>query len=271
MVEVAALYIYPVKSCAGIRCEQAILDARGLRHDRGWMIVDGHDEFVTQREQPRLALLTPQLDADTLRLTTPEGHTVSIPTTGVVGPTRRVRVWRDWCEAVDQGGAAAQFLSDWLGESVRLVKMADTSKRRVDPRYAKTPALTGFSDGYPLLLLSEASLDDLNARLDTPLPMNRFRPNLVVTGCERFAEDGWKQLKINTITFNVAKPCERCVVTTTDQATGKRGVEPLRTLATYRRAGTKVYFGQNIIHRTEGSIAVGESVEVVPRESATQL
>ena len=101
--------------------------------------------------------------------------------------------------------------------------------------------------------------------------MNRFRPNLVVTGCERFAEDGWQQLKINTITFDVAKPCERCAVTTTDQATGKRGVEPLRTLATYRRAGTKVYFGQNIIHRTEGSIAVGESVEVVPRESATQL
>ena len=268
MITVAALYTYPVKSCAGVRCVQATLDARGLRHDRGWMIVDGHDEFVTQREHPRLALITPQLEADTLHLSTPEGLAVSISTTGIVGPTRHVRVWRDWCEAVDQGDTAAQFFSDWLGESVRLVKMADSFERRVDPRYAKTPARTGFSDGYPLLLVSEASLDDLNARLDTPLPMNRFRPNLVVTGCDRYAEDGWQQVRINTITFDVAKPCERCTVTTTDQATGERSVEPLRTLATYRRVGTRVYFGQNIIHRTAGTLTVGEPIEVVLREQS---
>ncbi len=266
MITVAALYIYPVKSCAGVRRAQATLDARGLRHDRGWMIVDGHDEFVTQREHPRLALITPQLEVDTLCLTTPEGQAVSVSTRGVPGPTRRVRVWRDWCEAVDQGDTAAQFFSDWLGESVRLVKMADSFERRVDPHYARIPALTGFSDGYPLLLVSEASLDDLNARLDIPLPMNRFRPNLVVTGCDRYAEDGWQQVQINTITFDVAKSCERCTVTTTDQATGERGVEPLRTLATYRRVGTKVYFGQNIIHRTVGTLAVGEPVEMVLRE-----
>ncbi len=266
MITVAALYIYPVKSCAGIRRARAILDARGLQYDRGWMIVDGHDEFVTQREHPRLALITPQLEVDTLRLTTPEGQAVSVPTTGLVGPIRRVRVWRDWCEAVDQGGTAAQFFSDWLGESVRLVKMADSFERRVNSRSAKTPALTGFSDGYPLLLVSEASLDDLNARLDTPLPINRFRPNLVVTGCDRYAEDGWQQVQLNTITFDVAKLCERCTVTTIDQATGERSVEPLRTLATYRRVGTKVYFGQNIIHRTAGTLTVGEPVEVVARE-----
>ena len=266
MLTVAALYIYPVKSCAGIRCAQATLDARGLRHDRDWMIVDGHDEFVTQREHPRLALITPQLEADALHLSTPEGQAVSVPMTGIVGPTRRVRVWRDWCEAVDQGDAAAQFFSDRLGESVRLVKMADSFERQVDPRYAKKPVLTGFSDGYPLLLVSEASLDDLNARLDTPLPMNRFRPNLVVAGCARYAEDSWQQVQVNSIAFDVAKPCERCTVTTTDQATAERGVEPLRTLATYRRVGTKVYFGQNIIHRTAGTLTVGEPVEVVLRE-----
>ncbi len=266
MITVASLYIYPVKSCAGVRCAQATLDMRGLRHDRDWMIVDGHNEFVTQREHPRLALITPQLEADTLRLTTPEGRDVSLPTTGVVGPTRRVRVWRDWCEAVDQGDIAAQFFSDWLGESVRLVKMADSFERRVDPRYARTSALTGFSDGYPLLLISQASLDDLNTRLETSLPMNRFRPNLVVSGCDRYAEDGWQQVQINTIAFDIAKPCERCTVTTTDQATGERGIEPLRTLATYRRVGTKVYFGQNIIHRTAGTLVVGEPVEVMPRK-----
>lgn len=268
MITVAGLYVYPVKSCAGVRCAQTTLDARGLRHDRGWMIVDGHDEFVTQREHPRLALITPQLEADTLHLSTPEGQAVSVPTTGVVGPTRHVRVWRDWCEAVDQGDIAAQFFSDWLEESVRLVKMADSFERRVDPRYARTPALTGFSDGYPLLLISEASLNDLNARLDTPLSMNRFRPNLVVAGCDRYAEDGWQQVRINTVTFDTAKPCERCTVTTIDQATGERGVEPLRTLATYRRVGTKVYFGQNIIHRTAGTLTVGEPVEVVLREQS---
>ena len=265
MVEVAALYMYPVKSCAGIRCEHATQDARGLLHDRGWMLVDGHDEFVTQREHPCLALITPQLDAGMLRLTTPEGHTLAVPTAAVTGPTRQVRVWRDLYEAVDQGDEAAQFFSDWLGESVRLVKMADDYERQVNPGYTQTPAITSFSDGFPLLLISEASLDDLNFRLDTPLPMNRFRPNLVVKGCDRFAEDGWQQLKIGTITFHVAKPCDRCAVTTTDQATGARGVEPLRTLATYRRAGTQVYFGQNIVHRSVGNIAVGESVEVVPR------
>ena len=230
------------------------------------MIVDGHDEFVTQREYPRLALITPQLEAGTLLLTTPKGQAVSVPTTGVAGPTRRVRVWRDWCEAVDQGDIAARFFSDWLEESVRLVKMADSFERRVDPHHARTPALTGFSDGYPLLLVSEASLNDLNTRLDTPLPMNRFRPNLVVTGCNPHAEDGWQQVTINSITFDIAKPCERCTVTTTDQVTGERGVEPLRTLATYRRVGTKVYFGQNIIHRTTGTIAVGEPVKVMLRE-----
>ena len=229
------------------------------------MIVDGHDEFVTQREHPRLVLITPQLDAGMLHLTTPEGQTLAVPTAGSSGPTRHVRVWRDRCEAVDQGNEAAQFFSDWLGESVRLVKMADDYKRQVNPDYTQTPAITGFSDGFPLLLISEASLGDLNARLDTPLPMNRFRPNLVVKGCGRFAEDGWQQLKIGSIVFDVAKPCDRCAVTTTDQTTGARGVEPRRTLATYRRAGAKVYFGQNIIHRAEGTIAVGTPVEVVPR------
>ncbi|MCZ6875028.1 MAG: MOSC domain-containing protein [bacterium] len=265
MVEVAALQVYPVKSCAGIAYEQVVLDARGFAHDRGWMIVDGHDEFVTQREHPRLALITPQLDAGMLHLTTPEGQTLAVPTAGSSGPTRHVRVWRDRCEAVDQGNEAAQFFSDWLGESVRLVKMADDYKRQVNPDYTQTPAITGFSDGFPLLLISEASLGDLNSRLASPLPMNRFRPNLVVKGCGRFAEDGWQQLKIGSIVFDVAKSCDRCAVTTTDQTTGARGVEPLRTLATYRRAGAKVYFGQNIIHRAEGTIAVGTPVEVVPR------
>ncbi len=263
MIEVAALYVYPVKSCAGIRCEQATLDVRGLQHDRGWMVVDEHDEFVTQREHPRLALVSPQLDADILRLTTPEGHTLAIPTAGVTGLTRQVRVWHEMCEAVDQGNEAAQFFSDWLGEAVRLVKMADNCERQVNPSYAQTPVVTGFSDGFPLLLISEASLDDLNARLDTPLPMNRFRPNLVVKGCNRFAEDGWHQLKIGNIVFHVAKPCDRCAVTTIDQTTGARGVEPLRTLATYRRAGAKVFFGQNIMHRSTGTIAVGTHLEVV--------
>ena len=263
MVEVAALYIYPVKSCGGIQPAQATLDARGLQYDRGWMVVDGHNEFVTQREHPRMALITPQLDGDTLSLSTSDGQSVSVPTAGVAGPTRKVRVWREWCDAVDQGDAPAQFFSDWLDEPVRLVKMADSYKRQVNPSYAKTPTITGFSDGYPLLLISEASLDDLNSRLETPIPMNRFRPNLVVKGCDRFAEDGWQSLTVGNIPFDVAKPCERCTVTTTDQATAERGVEPLRTLAKYRRVGTQVFFGQNIIHRAEGSIRMGEGVEVV--------
>jgi len=179
-------------------------------------------------------------------------------------PRVAVEVWRHRGPALDQGDAAAALLSEHLEISCRLVRIPPDHARRVNPAFSPEEAHTAFSDGYPLLLVSEASLADLNARLETPLPMNRFRPNLVVRGCAPFAEDGWKRIRIGGLELDVAKPCDRCLVTTTDQATGERdGQEPLRTLATYRKRGEGVLFGQNLVHRGRGALALGASVEVL--------
>jgi uncharacterized protein YcbX len=180
------------------------------------------------------------------------------------GPRERVTVWKDRVPAVDQGDEAADWFAAFLGAPCRLARLPDDYARRVDGRYARRPDdQTGFADGYPFLLLSEASLDDLNGRLASPLEMRRFRPNIVVAGCAPFAEDGWRRFRVGPIGFDVVKPCARCVVTTTDQETAERGVEPLRTLATYRRVRNKAMFGQNLVHEGSGVIRVGDPVEIV--------
>jgi uncharacterized protein len=179
------------------------------------------------------------------------------------GTPRIVTVWNDTCEAIDEGDEIAEWLSTYIKISCRLVRMADTFVRSVDAEYADTEDQVGFADAYPFLLISTASLEDLNSKLDQALPMNRFRPNIVVSGCASFAEDTWRQARIGPCELNVVKPCDRCVVTTTDQETGKRGQEPLRTLAKYRNKDNKVLFGQNLIPKTTGLVEVGDQVEVL--------
>src|SRR5262249_19187395 len=154
------------------------------------------------------------------------------------------------------------WLSDYLGQKCRLVRMADFTVRRLDERYAKDGEV-GFADGYPFLLISEASLSDLNERLAEPVPMNRFRPNIVTSGSGSYAEDRWKTIRIGTLEFRVVKPCDRCVITTVNQSTGDKGIEPLRTLATYRKSEAGVIFGQNLVHQGTGSIYVGDSIEIL--------
>ncbi|MGN6759660.1 MAG: MOSC domain-containing protein [Thermomicrobiales bacterium] len=259
-----AIYHYPIKSCAGTALASATLTSRGLLHDRELLVIDpatGH--FLTQREAPRLALVRPAIADGELTVAAVGQAALTVPI-AVDGPARPVVVWRDTCLAVDQGDAIAAWLGAVIGRPCRLVRMAEHFVRHVDPHYATSPRdQVGFADGFPVLVISEESLADLNARLATPLPMNRFRPNLVVSGGAPYAEDGWRRVRIGAIVFHLVKPCARCVITTTDQATAARGKEPLATLATYRRRGPGAMFGQNGIHETPGVIRVGDSIEVL--------
>ena len=264
-LSVSALYVYPVKSCRGTEMDAAEVSPCGFAHDREFMVVDGITGlFLTQREAPRLALIRPFLEDDALRLEAPGMSPLALtPVTS--GPVRDVIVWQDRCCAVDQGGEAAGWLTRFLGVDCRLVRMAEDHVRPVDPRYAVGRRdRVGFADGYPFLLLSRESLDDLNARLAAPVPMNRFRPNIVVAGGGApFLEDRWRRIRIGSVTFYVVKPCARCVITTVDQDSAVPGREPLATLARYRNSPRGVLFGQNLIHAGTGTIRRGDPVTVL--------
>jgi len=261
-ISVSSLYRYPIKSCAGSALDFAVIGRRGIEHDREWMIVDAGNKFLTQREIPRMALIVPDIDEHGgLVLNAPQVQTCRAPVVAI-GSEIKVRVWDDWCGSVDQGDEAADWLSDYLGQKCRLVRMADFTVRKLDERYSKDGEV-GFADGYPFLLISEASLTDLNDRLAEPVAMNRFRPNIVATGSRSYAEDGWRAIRIGTLAFCVVKPCDRCLITTVNQSTGHKGTEPLRTLATYRKSKDGVMFGQNLVHQGTGSIHVGDSIEIL--------
>lgn len=265
---VTDIYIYPVKSCRGIRLTAAQLDTWGLQYDRNWMIVTPAGKFLTQRDLPQLALIATAIEADHLYIEAPHQpalHLPLVPQTDAIEAAAelRVEVWRDRCRAIDQGDAAAAWLSQFLATDCRLVRIGEAYDRPV--KSMQPSAQVSFADAYPLLLISEASLADLNQRLPQSLPMNRFRPNLVVAGCDPYAEDGWQQIRVNQTILEVVKPCERCVITTTDQQTAIRDAakEPLKTLATYRRLKGGVIFGQNLVHHNAGEIRVGDRVEVL--------
>lgn len=262
-VRLSRIWVYPVKSCAGIPVPEWDLDARGLRFDRSFMVVDAvSGEFLTQRELPELALITPRFAGDDLIVAAP-GGTVPVPLRDDHAPTRRVRVWEHTGPAADCGDAPAQLLSDHLGYRVRLVAVPQRHLRTAEETFAGPDVPLGFSDGFPLLLIGAASLDALNARLAHPLPMNRFRPNLVVEGAAAFAEDSWSRIEIGGVPIDIVKPCARCTITTVDQATGRRdGAEPLRELGRFRRGERGVLFGQNAVHRATGTLRAGLPVAV---------
>lgn len=228
------------------------------------MLVDPSDRFITQREQPRMALIVPEIQADgTLTVNAPGMPEITM-VASEAGKRCEVVIWRDTCTAVDQGDAPSAWFSAFLGAPCRLVSMPQDYTRRVNPHYAISPYdQVGFADGYPFLLISEASLADLNTRLQQPLPMNRFRPNIVVQNTGPYAEDKWRIIRVGHVILRIVKPCARCPIPTTDQATATRGKEPLKTLATYRHAARGVMFGQNLIHENEGIIRVGDAVEVL--------
>jgi len=254
-IKVAGLYIYPVKSCRGTALERALLTNAGLQHDREWMVVTPAGRFLTQRDTPRLALVVPAITEGGLVLTAPGMPELTVPLagrlTGASSPPIEVTVFDDTCLARDEGDDAARWFSQFLGREARLVRFDPTRVRATDPAWSKgLPGESKFADGYPVLVLSRASLDDLNARLPAPLPINRFRPNLVLEGCEPYEEDRIGTLQGPGFELRLVKPCTRCSITTTDQATATvTGDEPLRTLRTYRwdKQLRGIVFGQNAI------------------------
>jgi uncharacterized protein YcbX len=259
-LRLSALNIYPIKSARGIPLAESMVDEFGLRYDRRWMVVDDSGVFLSQRNRPRLALVVPSIRDGMLQVDAPGMPTLQTPLHPNSIVATKVRVWDDTCPATWVGDLAAQWFSDFLGSPCTLVHMADQVVRPANPAFAPAGVRVSFADGFPFLIISEESLADLNGRLADPLPMNRFRPNLVVAGGEPYAEDGWERIEIAGVRLQVLKPCDRCLVTTTDQATGERGKEPLRTLATYRKANGEVMFGQNAVHDGPGRLRVGDLV-----------
>lgn len=262
-ISVSGIRVYPIKSAAGITLDEAVVEERGFRHDRRWMLVDENGIFLSQREAPRLALIRVAITDDALVVEAPGMPALEVSLEPEPVDTVSNVIWHDVVESVPVGEAAARWFREFLGIPCSLVYMPETSVRPVDPVYSATGDQVSLADGFPFLLLSEASLDDLNARMERPLPMDRFRPNLIVRGCGPFAEDGWRRVRIGPVDFRVVKPCARCVITLVDQQTAATGKEPLRTLARYRRRGGEVFFGQNLIHDATGTMRVGDAVEVI--------
>jgi uncharacterized protein YcbX len=266
VIKVSRLAIHPVKSCSAIEVEEARVGATGFELDRRWMVVGDDGGFLSQRTQPRLALVRVAVDGERLLLEAPAIEALQVPLAAPEGPAAKVTVWNDECQAFDEGAAAASWFSRHLDLSARLVRLADDGARPLHSPSAQPGDTVSFADGFPFLLLSEASLDGLNHRLSLPIPINRFRANIVVSGCGPHAEDGWHRLSIGGVVFRVVKPCARCVVITVDQGSGERGREPLRTLSTYRSVDGQVLFGQNLVHEGRGTIRVGDEVELLARE-----
>ena len=266
MVSISQLYIYPVKSLGGIAVKDAMVTERGLQNDRRFMLVDENNQFLTQREHQMMALLRTGIEHNELIVYQKHNPAEKLRLPLVPEPTSltsMVNVWDDWCEGQYISEEADKWFSKKLNFSCRLVYMPESSRRKVDSVYARNHDITSFSDGYPVLLISQSSLDDLNSRMEEALPMNRFRPNIVITGTHPFEEDTMEQFSINEIDFYGVKLCARCVVTTTNQDTGDTGKEPLKTLAQFRRIDNKVLFGQNVLCDGEGAIRVGDEIKIV--------
>jgi uncharacterized protein YcbX len=267
-VKLSAIHIYPVKSLGAVSLTESIVTSRGLANDRRFMVVDSGGEFFTQREVTRMATVWVELEGGRLTLSAPDMHAVSFDAQPVEQPSRLVRVWSSHVPAHAVSAEADAWLSTLLGEQAQLVYMPESSERKINANYAPDGEVVSFADGFPLLIASEASLADLNARIvqngGSAIPMNRFRPNLVISGCEAFAEDRLGEIRVGEAIFRATKPCVRCQVTTTDQATGEiRGPEPLRALATYRNSSDGVMFGMNLIPVKRGTVRVGDEVQFI--------
>ncbi|MEV7281287.1 MOSC N-terminal beta barrel domain-containing protein [Streptomyces sp. NPDC093111] len=269
-----SVHVHPVKALRGFSPAQAEVEPWGLAGDRRWTVVDTTGKVVTQRQHARLALASAALLPDggvTLAAPGADPLTVEVPKPPREGDTITVEIFGDLVEAAPADPAADAWFSAYLQSEVRLVHMDDPARRRpVDPDFALPGETVSFADGYPLLAATTSSLDALNSLIaqgdhadEGPLPMNRFRPNLVIDGTAPWAEDGWRRLAIGEVTFRVAKSCGRCVVTTTDQETAERGKEPLRTLARHRRDGSRLIFGQNLVPERRGVIKAGDPVEIL--------
>ena len=260
---VTELWLYPIKSGRGVRVERAVAEAKGFRGDRRWMVVDERGVFFSQRTHPRLALISALPRGDVMTIAASGAGSIEIPA-DPAGERCRVTIWDDAVDARDAGDAPARWLSAFLGVPARLVFMPEESPRPLRREITGKGDEASFADAYPYLLIGQESLHSLSAHLATPVRMDRFRPNIVVGGCDPYEEDTWRRIRIGGILFHVVKPCARCVVTTVDQGSGSSdGDEPLATLGRIRRTGNGVLFGQNCVAGEKGEVRVGDRVEVI--------
>ena len=260
------IYIYPIKSLGGISLQNSFVEDEGLRFDRRMMIVDESGTFLTQRSHPRMALIKTAIDGNSINVNDARTNmSLTIPFGSRADEKIIVKIWDDICSAQIVSKQASAFFSNILGLKCHLVSIPSDELRLVDKKkkYVAEDHYVGFADAYPFLIIGQSSIDDLNSRLDEFLPMNRFRPNFVFAGGEPFEEDTWSDFKIGSVKFRAAKPCERCVIPTTNQDTGERKDEPLKTLSTYRKFDNKVLFGMNLISTSTGMVSIGDKIELI--------
>jgi len=266
-IRLASIHIYPMKAARAVNLDESRVEPWGLAGDRRWLLVDEDGRFISQREESSLARVVVSCGPDGIRVSA-EGRTglvIAEPPAGAA--LLKVRVWSSTLLAAAAGPAADAWFSAYLGRPARLVYLDDPTRRPVDPEFGRAGDVVSFADGYPLLLTSAGSLGELGGWLaaagERPVPMTRFRPSVVVAGAPPWAEDRWRRVRIGAVPFRVAKPCGRCMVTTTDQVTGERGRQPLKMLGRRRRFGQQLVFGQNLIPDAGGVIRVGDSVEIL--------
>lgn len=258
--------LYPIKSCAGIALQEAQMEERGLQYDRRFMIVDESGTFITQRKYPRMALIATGIESDELHLNAPGMPPLSVPLQPRNGGRVLVRVWSSLCLVMLVSVEADAWISDYLGAALRLVYMPDETRRAINPAYSINRNLVSFADGYPCLLVGASSLADLNQRMESAVSMNRFRPNLVVSGSKPFAEDHWQRIRIGALTFHATKCCVRCMIPMIDQEKGAiTSKEPLRTLSTYRMKDRQITFGLYLLPLTydQEPLRIGDAVEIL--------
>ncbi|MDI1242417.1 MAG: MOSC domain-containing protein [bacterium] len=294
-MQISEINIYPIKSLKGIALNEAVVEKRGLRFDRRWMLTDRDGMFFTQREVPKMAAIAVRVDSGQLIVESESAGTLTIPFEPDRGSHQNVTVWQSDVAGVVYNGEVSEWFSDVLGRSCQLVLMPEKSHRHVSEKFDRGDDIVSFADGYPLLLIGEGSLANVNERLHDiyrdeeygeklPLPMNRFRPNLVVEGSDPFEEDNWSRIRVGEAIFWVVKPCARCVMTTVDQDRGDfDGKEPLKTIASFRMAkdvfpdtfgsfgqtANAVLFGENLIPENPGAmVRVGDEVQVLETRRA---
>ena len=263
MLTLSEINIYPIKSLAGISLQSAEVEDRGLKYDRRWVLVDETNTFFTQRDFPEMALIKVEIANAGLKLQHKKKNieSLTIPFQFEYSKKDKVVIWDDNVAGEFYNSQIDDWFSETLGIKCHLVKMPESTKRVVDETYVKNKTVS-FADGYPFMIIGQSSLDDLNSRMEKPLPMNRFRTNFVFTNGKPFEEDNWKKFKIGNVEFEAVKPCARCVITTTDQETAERASEPLLTLSKFRKVDNKVMFGMNLICESTGHVKIGDKIEL---------
>lgn len=264
MLTLTEIFIYPIKSLGGIRVDSAFAEDRGLQYDRRYLLVDENGTFLTQRDLPQMALLKLSFEKNGFKVcNSADNSSITIPLESYSDEKIMIQIWDDICNSVIVDKKLDEWFSEILKVKCSLVYMPDNEKRVVEKKYVNENHIVSFADAYPFLIIGQSSLDDLNSRLEIPLPINRFRPNFVFSGGNPYEEDNWKNFKIGGINFRAVKPCARCVITTTNQETAELSNEPLKTLSIYRKINGKVMFGMNVICNTTGNVKIGDKIELL--------